>query len=109
MSRFVRLFSIVVPVLLLMATPGCAAPEPATPADAAQGWTDGSRVAWYTTSQGSRLLPQAWLDNLEQPDSTGLFLDPAYIKTFRYLPNQAVPGEATDPACPYDTSLPLGF
>jgi mono/diheme cytochrome c family protein len=61
------------------------------------------------TSQGSRLIPRAWLDGLEQPDSTGMFLDPAYIRTFRYLPNQAVAGQTTDRTCPYDTSLPLGF
>jgi hypothetical protein len=109
MSRFVRLFSIAVPVLLLMVTPGCAAPDPATPADAAQGWADGNRIAWYTTSQGSRLVPRAWMDNLEQPDSTGMFLDPAYIKTFRYLPNPAANWESTDKTCPFDKSLPLGF
>ncbi|HEX3991029.1 MAG TPA: hypothetical protein VHX39_07640, partial [Acetobacteraceae bacterium] len=109
MSRFVRLFATVVPILLLLATPGCAAAGPPGPTDTTQGWDAGGRAAWYMTSQGSRLIPRSWLDNLEQPDNAGMFLDPAYIQTFRYLPNQAVAGETTDPTCPYDTALPLGF
>jgi mono/diheme cytochrome c family protein len=109
MLRFIRSFSVAIPILLLMGTLGCAAPDPAKPADASQGWSDGSRVAWYTTSQGSRLIPQAWMDALEQPDGTGMFLDPAYIQTFRYLPNPAANWQSTDKTCPFDKSLPLGF
>ena len=109
MSRLVGWFSAAIPIFLLLLTPGCAAAVPPAPADTTQGWDAGGRAAWYMTSQGSRLIPRAWLDNLEQPDSTGMFLDPAYIQTFRYLPNQAVAGETTDPACPYDPALPLGF
>ena len=109
MSRLAKWFSAAVPIFLLMLTPGCAAVAPPAPAVTTQGWDAGARAAWYMTSQGSRLIPRAWLDSLEQPDSTAMFLDPAYIQTFRYLPNQAVAGETTDPACPYDTALPLGF
>jgi hypothetical protein len=114
MSRFIRLFSFAIPALIFLVTPGCAAPNPATPsgpasADTTQGWTESQRVAWYTASQGSRLIPRAWLDNLEQPDNTGMFLDPANIKTFRYLPNPAAGWQSPDRTCPYDRSLPLGF
>ena len=72
-----------------------------------QGWSDRERVAWYTASQGSRLVPQAWLDALEQPgDGHGApFLDPAYIEGFRYLPNPTAGKTSPDPACPFDTSF----
>ena len=109
MSRIVRLASIAAAAFVLMVTASCAAPDPAPSADATQGWSAGARVAWYTTSQGSRLIPQAWLDNLEQPDGTGMFLDPAYINTFRYLPNAAGNWTSPDKSCPFDKSLPLGF
>lgn len=65
-----------------------------------QGWSDRQKTIWYTTSQGSRLLPLSWLKALEQPgDSQKKFLDPDYIKSFRYLPNSA----------PSKTGLPVGF
>jgi mono/diheme cytochrome c family protein len=75
-----------------------------------QGWTDCEQFSWYTDTQGSRLVPQAWLHALEQPDNTQTFLDPAYIAGFRYLPSP-VPAAAVKPqdACPLDPSLPLGF
>ena len=109
MSRLITIFSLTAAALLLMLTAGRAAPQPDAPADTSQGWTDGQRIAWYTASQGSRLIPQAWLDNLEQPDATGMFLDPAYIKTFRYLPNPTASWASPDRKCPFDKSLPLGF
>jgi cytochrome c peroxidase len=74
----------------------------------AQGWTQEQTLAWYTASQGSRLIPRAWLDHLEQPDSEKPFLDAAYIASFRYLPGPAIPNAAAD-ACGFDAALPLGF
>jgi cytochrome c peroxidase len=73
-----------------------------------QGWSDAERVAWYTASQGSRMVPQAWLDNLEQPDGTGAFLDPAYVASYRYLPNPTA-GWTAPGSCAFDRALPLGF
>ena len=75
----------------------------------AQGWSDGQRMAWYTASQGSRLIPQAWLDHLEQPQSAAPFLAADYVARFRYL--SLPPGNWTspDPECPLDPKLPLGF
>jgi hypothetical protein len=109
MSRFVRSLSIALPALVVMIIFGCATSNPATPADVSQGWDANARGSWYTASQGSRLIPRAWLDNLEQPgaDNTGMFLDPAYMQTFRYLPNPT--GQSPDAKCPFDQSLPLGF
>ena len=109
MSPLTRLFSIVTPILFAVVTAGCAVAQPAPMADATQGWTEANRVAWYTASQGSRLIPRAWLDALEQPDGTGMFLDPAYINNFRYLPNPAAGWDSRDKSCPFDKALPLGF
>ena len=107
--RLIRLFSIVIPALFAVVTAGCAVAQPAPSADATQGWTEGDRVAWYTASQGSRLIPRAWLDALERPDGTGMFLDPLYIYKFRYLPNPAAGWDSRDKSCPFDKALPLGF
>jgi hypothetical protein len=110
MSRAFRSFLIAFPLLCLLTTECTSPPNPANQADTLQGWTSAQRIAWYTVSQGSRLVPQAWLHALEQPDSTTPFLDPAYVASFRYLPSP-VGNDWTspDPSCPYDATLPLGF
>jgi len=69
-----------------------------------QGWSDKQKGTWYTTSQGSRLIPLSWIRALEQPglplDGTArLFLDPDHIKKFGYLPSDSGKPE----------SLPIGF
>jgi hypothetical protein len=56
-----------------------------------QGWSPQQKQAWYTLSQGSRLIPLAWLRALEQPGDAPagtprLFLERAHIEKFRYLP-----------------------
>jgi len=51
-----------------------------------QGWSQQDRNGWYWGSQGSRLLPEAWFDALEQPTSTAMLADPAFLATFGYLP-----------------------
>jgi mono/diheme cytochrome c family protein len=109
MPQILKILSFTAAAVLLTVTAECAAPPPDTPGSTAQGWTEQERVAWYTASQGSRLIPQAWIDHLEQPGGTGMFLDPAYIRTFRYLPNPAANWQSPDSKCPYDKSLPLGF
>jgi hypothetical protein len=72
-----------------------------------QGWSVERTLAWYTASQGSRLIPQSWIHALEQPDGTGKFLDPAYVASFRYLPSP-LPADKSQ-ACALDPALPLGF
>jgi cytochrome c peroxidase len=111
MPRLLRSLMIAIPVVYIFVALGCQASDTAAPrADGWQGWSDDERVAWYTASQGSRLIPRAWLDALEQPgDSTAAFLDPAYIEGFRYLPNPTAGKTSPDPACPFDQALPLGF
>ncbi len=60
-----------------------------------QNWTSGMIERWYDATQGSRLLPSAWLVALEQADNRDAFLDEANIEKFRYLPRQG--------------QLPVGF
>jgi hypothetical protein len=62
-----------------------------------QGWSPADKTAWYTLTQGSRLLPLSWLRALEQPDSEKPFLAPEYMASFNYLPG------------PGASDLPIGF
>lgn len=64
-----------------------------------QDWTQAQKDSWYTLSQGSRLMPLAWFQALEQPGSDQPFLARAYTEQFRYLTNRS--SEATP--------LPVGF
>jgi hypothetical protein len=67
-----------------------------------QGWTAAQRDVWYSATQGSRLIPLAWMRSLEQPGQANppkLFLEPAYIASFGYLPRSST---ASGP-------LPVGF
>jgi mono/diheme cytochrome c family protein len=110
MPRLSRSLVIVISAVTIFVSLGCQAADTGARSDGWQGWSDPERVAWYTASQGSRLIPQVWLDALEQPgDSMTPFLDPAYIEGFRYLPNPTAGMTAPDPDCRFDRALPLGF
>src|SRR4051812_48754958 len=62
-----------------------------------QGWTPADRQAFYTTSQGSRLIPYEWFKALRRPNSDELFGADG-LKRYGYLPNE------------YATNnLPVGF
>jgi cytochrome c2 len=74
----------------------CTATDAQPSGPAAQGWDDGTRLRWYGSSQGSRLIPLDWLMALEQPGSERLFLDDEHMAGFRYLPRP-------------DASLSVGF
>ena len=50
-----------------------------------QGWNPKQTQNWYSAYQGSRLIPEAWLQALEQPNSQTPFLDKAYVQSFGYL------------------------
>ncbi len=52
-----------------------------------QGWSVNQVAAWYTSSQGSRLIPRVWLDALEQADNTAPMLAPENIAHYRFVPN----------------------
>ena len=84
----------------LIAVAGCAGTSgPPLANSTPQGWSARQQVAWYRGSQGSRLIPQAWLVALEDANSTALFMDPANFARFNYLP--PAPGE--------QDTLPIGF
>ena len=51
-----------------------------------QGWTAGDSLWFYTTTQGSELMPYAYFVNFEQLDSTDLFLESFNVAKYRYLP-----------------------
>ena len=67
-----------------------------------QGWSDSLREQFYYTSQGSQLLPYAFLRALEQPLSDKPFLDPAHIAEMGFLP-------ADGPSQLNPDGLPIGF
>ena len=68
-------------------------------ADWRQGWSPKQQADWYAGTQGSRLMPLAWFNALEQPGSTAPFSDQAYLASFGYISADA---SRSDP-------LPLGF
>jgi cytochrome c peroxidase len=107
MAKLIRLLFVTTIVLAGLGAPSHA--QTAGWTDVPQGWSQDQRIAWWTATQGSRLIPRAWLDALEQPDSTAMFLDPANIEKFRYLPNPTAGWASPDRNCPYDPAIPLGF
>ncbi len=65
----------------------------------AQGWSGNERGAWYWGTQGSRLMPVAWFNALEQAGSTEPFSAMDNLTSFGFLsPPDASP-----------STLPIGF
>ena len=106
--RLARILMITV-IVPLVACFSCSWWDKDNTAQGPQGWSQDQKVAWYTASQGSRLIPQSWLHALERSDSATPFLDQANIARYRYLPSPAAGWKSPDAGCPYDTALPLGF
>lgn len=66
-----------------------------------QGWDEGTRAAFYQTTQGSRMLPYQWFLSLEQASNNQPFKSPVNMRRMGFL----VDGEtATNP-----DNLPVGF
>jgi mono/diheme cytochrome c family protein len=63
-----------------------------------QGWTAEQRTWFYTTTQGSQLLPYSWYLALEQPGG-GMPFNADHLSRYGYLENRA-----SNP-----DNLPLGF
>ena len=63
-----------------------------------QGWSDRDRTMFYTTSQGSQLLPYSWYLALEQPGGGAPF-NADHLARYGYLENRV-----SNP-----DNLPLGF
>src|SRR5258708_29020241 len=53
---------------------------------AKQGWSEADRNTFYTTSQGSHMVPQAWFNVLRRVDIARLFAGHQPRRS-RYLPN----------------------
>lgn len=66
-----------------------------------QGWSQQERSWWYTTTQGSRLMPLTWALALEAPDSGGKLFDKLNMERYGYLSNTVSKDN------PY--GLPIGF
>jgi hypothetical protein len=66
-----------------------------------QNWKPEESLWFYTTTQGSNLLPYDFFMVLEQPGSGGLFRAGDYMNRFRYLPQRATPSNPD--------ALPVGF
>jgi len=66
-----------------------------------QGWSAADRQAYYSTPQGSEVMPYAWFLALEQPWTDKPFRDDAYMESFRYAPAPPGPGNPD--------GLPVGF
>lgn len=84
---------------VLLAT---AAPAAADPILLNQGWDAPTRAAFYTTPQGSHVVPYSWALALERADATEPLLSAATFEQLRYLP-----GERDAKLNP--DGLPVGF
>jgi len=75
--------------LLLIATAGPALAQSGTPPlqYAKQGWTEEERQAFYTTSQGSHMIPYAWFKALRRLDVDQPFTGDQ-LQRYGYLPNE---------------------
>jgi hypothetical protein len=78
---------------------GCAEPTP-PPATTWQGWSDQERQSFYTTNQGSQLIPYRWFRALRQHDTNEPFAADQ-LQRYGYLNN---PVSAANPE-----NLPVGF
>jgi mono/diheme cytochrome c family protein len=78
------------------------------PADPGWHWDDAGRNWFHHAAQGTTVMPYEWLIALEQPDvgifrPIGLFLDPAFMSRFGFLPG------GPDPDLNPDGRLPIGW
>lgn len=98
MSR--KMFRKPLPALLLIAAlPLAAGWLHAAGDDPVQGWTASQRNAWYFATQGSRLMPRAWFDALEDADTGQPFGTVESLSRYGFLP----------PPPDSNRTLPIGF
>ena len=74
--------------------PGSASGRLAPAASTAEGqnWNENTRLAFWFTSQGSRIVPYRWFLALEQSGGTALFRDAANLDRLGYVPVGSAPG-----------------
>ncbi len=73
-----------------------------TPDFLEQNWNQETRMEWWYTSQGSRLLPYAWFLALEQADSEALLSSKEHLQQYRFI--AGTPDKNLNP-----DNLPIGF
>lgn len=66
-----------------------------------QAWNKNTRMKFWFTSQGSRIIPYKWFVWLEQEGNQSLFREASHMEALRYLP---VASSSMNPA-----GLPIGF
>ena len=66
-----------------------------------QAWSKQTRMAFWFTTQGSRIIPYSWFKWLEQADKKEYFRSTDHMESLRYLPLKA---SSENPA-----GLPIGF
>lgn len=97
---FKRLAMTLTTVAMLLVT-GCVSPvPPPDPAAGPQGWSEDQRQIFYTTNQGSQLMPYRWFRALRQVNQDVPFAADQ-LQRYGYLPN---------PVSAYNQQgLPVGF
>ncbi|HEY6258435.1 MAG TPA: di-heme-cytochrome C peroxidase [Xanthobacteraceae bacterium] len=86
--------------VLTLVCGGAAQAQTDKPDFLSQGWSSADRAFFYTTSQGSQLMPYEWFLALARPNSDVLFRADSLTR-FGYLPN---PDKTNNP-----DGLPVGF
>lgn len=74
-----------------------------------QDWSDDTRDRFWHVPQGSLAAPFDLAMAVEQADAEALFMDPANIARYRYVPQSARPAKAGRPESGNPDGLPLGF
>ena len=98
-ARGIALACVVGATLLAVALARAQQPAPPAVTFAAQGWSDADRATFYTTSQGSHVIPFAWFKALRQHDVDAPF-GADQLTRYGYLRNDD-PGNIN--------GLPVGF
>src|SRR5712664_2143657 len=83
-----RVVAIAIAVGILASVAGLARAQPTSVVVvySDQGWSAADRYTFYTTSQGSRMMPYAWFEALRRADSNELFAADQ-LQRYGYLPN----------------------
>lgn len=67
-----------------------------------QNWDHATRMTWWYTTQGARIMPYAWFLALELADSEQLFASHKHLSQLRFIAGPADPKLNPD-------ALPIGF
>ena len=101
-QHLTRVAAIGISIGILATAAGLAGAQPTSPVVvySDQGWSAADRDTFYTTSQGSRMMPYTWFKALRRADSNELFAADQ-LQRYGYLPNKR---SKSNPE-----GLPIGF